>query len=313
VRRLPGLLRQTRGFGRTLFTAERKRLRSILWRPNLKCSNTTSMTQPRHDVACSKSGRCIILEFIALFFLFYLWHGLGITVGLHRLLAHRSFRCPKPIEYFFVMGGYLAFQGSPIWWTAMHRAHHRYADTQLDAHSPHRGLVQAYVGWMTPKEYPSHINPAIQTKDLINDPLYKFLEQGGKWHRAHLLSFASCVLFRILLLCCFGWIVALASVAAGCAVWFIPLLLNVACHMPHLGYKTFKASDDSVNVWWVAILAVGEGWHNNHHAFPGSAKTGMLWHELDISWLTILALKNLGLAHKVHEPPPHRVSNIIHS
>ena len=65
-----------------------------------------------------------------------------------------------------------------------------------------------------------------------------------------------------------------------------------------LGYKTFKASDDSVNVWWVAVLAAGEGWHNNHHAFPGSAKTGMLWHEFDISWLTILALKNLGLAHK---------------
>jgi stearoyl-CoA desaturase (delta-9 desaturase) len=166
---------------------------------------------------------------------------------------------------------------------------------------------------MTPKEYPAHINPAVQARDLINDPLYKFLEQGGRWHRAHLLSFASCVLFRLLLLVCFGWIAALASAVAGAAVWVIPLMLNVVCHMPKLGYKTFKGTDDSVNVWWVALLALGEGWHNNHHAFPGSAKTGMLWHEIDISWLTILAMKNLGLARSVHEPLPQQVNNIIHS
>jgi fatty-acid desaturase len=117
----------------------------------------------------------------------------------------------------------------------------------------------------------------------------------------------------LLLLVCFGWIAALASAMAGAAVWVIPLMLNVVCHMPKLGYKTFNATDDSVNVWWVALLALGEGWHNNHHAFPGSAKTGMLWHEIDISWLTILAMKNLGLAHSVHEPLPQRVNNIIHS
>jgi stearoyl-CoA desaturase (delta-9 desaturase) len=146
---------------------------------------------------------------------------------------------------------------------------------------------------------------------LLGDPLYRFLEQGGRWHRAHFLSFVSCIAFRVIILVCFGWVAALASAAAGAAVWIIPLMLNVVCHMPRLGYKTFKASDDSVNVWWVALLALGEGWHNNHHAFPGSAKTGLLWHEIDITWLTILALKKLGLAHRVNEPSPHRLKHII--
>ena len=252
-----------------------------------------------------------MLEFFLVFVLFYVWHALGITVGLHRLLTHRSFTCPKVVEYFWVLAGYLAFEGSPIWWVTMHRAHHRYVDTPLDAHSPHRGLFHAYVGWMTPKHYPAHIDPAIQAKDLINDPVYKFLEQGGRWHNAHLLSFACCILFRLLILLCFGWVAALASTLAGAAVWVIPLMLNVVCHMPRLGYKTFAATDDSVNVWWVALLALGEGWHNNHHAFPGSAKTGLLRHEIDISWLTILAMKNLGLAQRVNVPLPKRVSHVI--
>ena len=241
-----------------------------------------------------------MLEFLALFLLFYIWHALGITVGLHRLLAHRSFACSKAVEYFLVLPGYLAFEGSPIWWATMHRAHHRHVDTDLDVHSPLRGLFHAYVGWMTPKHYPEHINPAVQAKDLINDPIYKFLEQGGDWHKAHLLSFSSCVLFRVILFLCFGWTAVIASVLAASTVWMIPLMLNVVCHMPRLGYKTFAAADDSVNVWWVAILALGEGWHNNHHAFPGSAKTGMLKHEFDPSWLTILTMKKLGLAKRVN-------------
>lgn len=246
-----------------------------------------------------------MFEFVLLFILFYVWHALGITIGLHRLLTHRSFTCNKLVEYFWVLPGYLAFEGSPIWWATMHRAHHRHVDTPLDVHSPHKGLFHAYVGWMTPQTYPDHINPALQAKDLINDPIYKFLEQDGRWHRAHLLSFISCVVFRLAILACFGWVAALASVLAGLSVWLIPLMLNVVCHMPHLGYKTFAASDDSVNVWWVAILALGEGWHNNHHAYPGSARTGMLPHELDPSWLTILAMKKLGLAKRVNEAAGH--------
>ena len=184
----------------------------------------------------------------------------------------------------------------------MHRAHHRHVDTELDLHSPHRGLFHAYVGWMTAAQYPSYISPERQAKDLMKDPLYRFLEQDGNWHRAHLLSFLSCVFFRLIIFFCFGWIAALASALAGLTVWLIPLMLNVVCHMPDMGYKNFASTDDSVNVWWVGLLALGEGWHNNHHIFPGSAKAGIRAHEFDFSWLIIASMKKLGLVKRANVP-----------
>ncbi|MBX9686873.1 MAG: fatty acid desaturase [Candidatus Obscuribacterales bacterium] len=239
-------------------------------------------------------------EFIVLFLLFYTWHALGVTIGYHRLLSHRSFSCPKFIEYFFVLGGYLAFEGSPIWWTAIHRAHHKHSDTALDPHSPRFGLKQAHMGWLTAAGYPEHICPETQTKDLLKDPIYKFLEQGGSWKRAHSLVFLIGLTVRAVIWLCFGWVPALASLLAGFAVLQIPLMLNVICHIPKLGYKTYASKDDSVNVWWVAILAMGEGWHNNHHASPGSAKTGMRWWELDVSWLIIKSLSKVGLCRNLN-------------
>lgn len=241
-----------------------------------------------------------MIEFIMVFFIFYLWHTLGVTIGYHRLLSHRSFSCPKIVEYFWVLGGYLAWEGSPIWWATIHRAHHRYVDTPLDPHSPRYDLREAHYGWLTHKGYQSHVNPEEQAKDLIKDPLYAFLEQGGDWHRAHTMVFAFGIALRILILVCFGWVACLASVLASVVVLQIPLMLNVICHLPKLGYKTYATDDDSVNVWWVALLAAGEGWHNNHHASPGSAKTGMLPWEFDLSWMTICVMKRLGLVQRVN-------------
>lgn len=241
-----------------------------------------------------------MIEFIAVFIIFYIWHALGVTVGYHRLLSHRSFSCPKWVEYFWILPGYLAFEGSPIWWATMHRAHHRYTDTTLDPHSPKYGMRNAHVGWMTHRGYPTYINPEIQSKDLLKDPVYKFLEQNGVWHRSHMSAFVIGMLFRLLILLCFGWIPALASLLAGFAVLQIPLMLNVVCHIPKLGYKTYATNDDSVNVWWVGILAMGEGWHNNHHASPGSAKTGMLPWEFDLSWLIISLMKWSKLVTRVN-------------
>lgn len=239
-------------------------------------------------------------EFITIFVLSYVWHALGITIGYHRLLAHRSFNCPKWFEYFWVLAGYLAFEGSPIWWIVIHRAHHKYVDTPLDPHSPRYGLSYAHFGWTTLASYPSHIDPAIQAKDVIHDPIYKFLEQGGRWKRAHTLGFASGLAFRLMILLFFGWVPALASLLAGLAVMQIPLLLNVVCHLPKWGYKNYATPDDSVNVWWVGILAMGEGWHNNHHAGPGSAKSGMRPWEFDLSWIIISFMKQLGVITRVN-------------
>lgn len=242
-----------------------------------------------------------MFEFISIFLVCYVLHAMGITIGYHRLLSHRSFRAPKAVEYFWVLLGYLAFEGSPIWWVTMHRAHHRHVDTPLDPHSPRFGFFNAHVGWLTSKSYPGHINPALQSRDLIKDPIYAFLEQNGSWPKAHLLAFSINWLFRIAIFHVFGLLPALASLLAAYAVLQIPLMLNVVCHIPRLGYKNYKSNDDSVNVWWVGLLAMGEGWHNNHHAFPGSARTGMRWWELDLSWIVIKCLGKLNWVSQINE------------
>ncbi|MDR3615819.1 MAG: acyl-CoA desaturase [Candidatus Obscuribacterales bacterium] len=243
-----------------------------------------------------------ISTFIAVFVISYWWHMMGVTIGYHRLLSHRSFRCPKLVEYFWVLGGYLAFEGSPIWWAAIHRAHHRYVDQPRDPHSPRqRGWKYAYIGWIKEPGYPDYINPPRQAKDLLKDQLYAWLEQGGDWRKAHRLSAKINLAFRCLLWLSCGWIVMVANFAAALIVQQIPLMLNVICHIPKLGYKNYPTPDDSVNVWWVAVLTAGEGWHNNHHAFPGSARSGLKPHEIDPSWLMLLMMKMFGLVSWMHE------------
>lgn len=242
-----------------------------------------------------------MVEFITVFLISYIWHALGITIGYHRLLSHRSFSCPKFVEYFWVMGAYLAFEGSPIWWATVHRAHHKYSDTPLDPHSPKNGIYNAQIGWMLKEGYPASFSPEKNAKDLIKDPVYRFLEQGGVWKRNHQLALFLNLAVRALIWVVFGWQAALASLLAGLIVLQVPLLLNVVCHIPKLGYRNYAHNDDSVNVWWVALLAMGEGWHNNHHASPGSARTGMRPWEIDVSWMTIKAMKWLGLVGRVNE------------
>ena len=202
-----------------------------------------------------------------------------------------------------MLAGYLAFEGSPIWWAAIHRAHHRYVDTPLDPHSPRYGVAHSYFGWLFEMVYPSHIEPAVLCPDLVSDPVYQVLEQGGDLRKMNNMCFFSNIMFRLLLLVTVGWKIALASMIASVAVLQIPLMLNLICHLPKLGYKNFATSDDSVNVWWVGLLAHGEGWHNNHHAYPGSARNGMKWYEFDLSYLVIRSLKALGMVSWVNPGP----------
>jgi len=251
--------------------------------------------------------------FIGVFLLSYIWHAMGITIGYHRLLAHRSFSCSKLVEYFWVFAGLMAFEGSPIWWATIHRAHHHFVDTPKDPHSPRFGLQYAFTGWLNEKEYKPHVQPSVLSKDLLKDPIYRFLEQDGNLMRGHAMGFALCFAFRAAIWYFYGWVPALASLLAGVAVLGIPLMLNVVCHIPKAGYRLYAVDDDSVNVWWVGILALGEGWHNNHHAAPGSAKTGMRFWEFDLSWLTIRAMKAVGLVQRVNYTTHEKLMARMHS
>jgi fatty-acid desaturase len=245
--------------------------------------------------------RGLMTEFAVWFCLFWVWHVLGISIGYHRFLAHRSFRCPKAVEYFFVAGGYLAFESSPIWWATLHRAHHRHVDTALDPHSPRFGNYRAYMGWIFMPKYPEHIDPQLQAPDLVGDPVYKWLERCNDVHGSHLTNSAIGFGTRLVMWILFGWKIALASVLAGLIVQQLPFMTNLLCHKPRLGYKNFEGNDDSVNIWWLSPITLGDNWHNNHHAFPGSARSGFRWFEIDPSWLTIKLLAVLRLVSHVNK------------
>jgi len=234
----------------------------------------------------------------AVFFFFIFWSGLGTSIGYHRRLAHHAFHCPKFVEYFFVLGGIMGFQGSPIWWTTIHRSHHKYSDTPSDIHSPKHGFKFWDYSWFLKKGYDfSLMNPAVQCPDLCKDPVYRFLEQDGDWVRAQWLNFFGiAVCGRLLLVPFLGWGAFAVSLLAGFVFFQMPLIFNYVCHIPKLGYRTFAVEDNSVNVGWVALLWFGEGWHNNHHAFPSSASFGLKPHEFDLSWNVLRLMKTLKLA-----------------
>lgn len=242
-----------------------------------------------------------MMTFLLLSLGFFLWHGLGITVGYHRLLAHRSFRCRPFYEYILVMGAYLAFQGSPIWWAAIHRAHHRYSDTDLDPHTPRKGIRYASLGWLFDSSYLPQLNLAANCKDLVKNDFYRLLEPRGTIH-PNALNLIANLVYRGLILLLFGWTVFWANVLASAFVFLIPQLVNVVCHLPRCGYKNFADSDDSVNVWWISIISLGDGWHGNHHAFPGSSRHGVRRYEIDLSWQFIRLSKLCGFVTDVNEP-----------
>jgi stearoyl-CoA desaturase (delta-9 desaturase) len=233
--------------------------------------------------------------FLVALFLYWMTVGLGISLGYHRLHTHRSFRIPKLLEYFFAVCGAATLEGGPIFWVATHRIHHQKSDQEGDPHSPRDGAWWAHVGWILLGEA-KHNNTRMMSKyapDLSKDRFYVWL---NNYHWVPVLVMAA-ILYAIGGLPFVLWGVCLRVVVGLHATW----LVNSATHM--WGYRRFATRDDSRNNWWVALLTFGEGWHNNHHYFPGSSRQGFRWWEIDITWYGLKLMSALGLVHGLKPVP----------
>ncbi len=216
---------------------------------------------------------------------------LGIGMGYHRLHTHRAYKVPKWMDYLFATLGTMTLEGGPIFWVATHRIHHQLSDKPGDPHSPHDGAWWAHIGWMLFGEA-KHSNTKLMSKyapDLAKDPYYRWLDT---YHYVPLVIF-SVFLYLVGGLPLFMWGTFVRVTWGLHCTWMV----NSATHM--WGTRRFKTRDDSRNLWWVALLTFGEGWHNNHHAHPASARHGLNWNELDITWLQINLLQKLGIAKNV--------------
>ncbi len=227
----------------------------------------------------------------AALFLHWVTGGLGITLGFHRLITHRSFQTPKWLEYFFAFCGALSCQGGVIDWVGLHRQHHQFSDQPLDPHDSNRGFWWSHIGWMCFKN-PDPEGIRRYTRDLNDDPVYEFFDR---------YFIPMQVVLGLVLFLLGGWPLVVWGVFFRLVfVFHCTWLVNSATHL--FGYKSHASGDRSTNCWWVALLTYGEGWHNNHHAYQYSARHGLAWWEVDMTWMTIQLLQFLGLATKVRLP-----------
>jgi stearoyl-CoA desaturase (delta-9 desaturase) len=219
--------------------------------------------------------------------LYWFCIGWGIGMGYHRLLTHRSFKAPKWFEYFLAVCGALTLEGGPIFWVATHRVHHQKSDQDGDPHSPRHGRFWAHAGWVLFGERRHNATDSLAhyAPDLGKDPFHRWL---NTYH------YIPMVILGVILVGFGGlsmllWGICTRVVLGLHATW----LVNSATHL--WGRRRFETRDDSRNNWWVAMLTFGEGWHNNHHAHPASARHGLTWLELDLTWIQIRLLSFLGI------------------
>ena len=242
---------------------------------------------------------------------FYVLTAMGVTVGFHRLLTHRSFQTHPWLERTFAVLGSMSVQGSVLDWVADHRKHHAHTDVEGDPHSPHvghgsglRGLWHAHMGWLT--ETQGQADWKKYARDLYEDPGMRAI--GRRFPLIVLLSLAAPTLLGFAL---HGW--TLEGAIRG-YVWgglvriflvhHVTWSVNSVCHF--FGRRRFDVEDRSTNVAWLALPSLGESWHHNHHAFPRSAEHGLRRWEVDPSALVIRTLERLGLAWKVVRIAPER-------
>jgi stearoyl-CoA desaturase (Delta-9 desaturase) len=215
---------------------------------------------------------------------------LGVGMGFHRMLTHRSFRPHPVVKILLLMLGSMGLEGPALDWAATHLKHHARADQEGDPHSPLEGLFHAHIGWVL-HDFSSE--PQIYCRSLMTDPIVSFMSRMfGLW----------VILSLVIPFALGGWTGLLwGGLVRIFLVHHVTWSVNSICHT--FGRRAFETKDLSRNEWIVGLLAFGEGWHNNHHAFPRSAFHGLRWWQFDLSGYLIWLLERLGLVQEVYRVP----------
>lgn len=252
--------------------------------------------------------------YLVLLFVMYLISGLGITIGYHRYFTHKSFKTSRFVQALLAISGSMAVEGSVLQWAAVHRSHHQHSDAEHDPHSPHthgagvknaiKGMWHAHMGWIMSSKDRAHARYVV---DLKKDRLVRTMSAlFPLWVLLGLLIPA--VLGGLLTMTWMG--VLLGFIWGGLVrvflVHHVTWSINSVCHI--WGSRPFNSHDHSRNNPIFGVLGLGEGWHNNHHAFPTSARHGLRWWQLDVSYLVILAMSRVGLVWDVRVPSPERIA-----
>jgi stearoyl-CoA desaturase (Delta-9 desaturase) len=231
---------------------------------------------------------------LALCFFLFLIRMFAITAGYHRLFSHRAFKTNRVVQFVLAWVGCSSAQKGPLWWAAHHRAHHLNADGPIDIHSPTReGFLWSHMGWWLSDKYDA-------TDEKRIPDLMKFPELV--WLNKYFL-----IPPVVLALVCLGldgargliWGFFISTVV----LWHTTFLINSAAHV--FGKRRFKTNDTSRNNFILAILTLGEGWHNNHHYYPASTNQGFYWWEIDITFYGLWLMEKMGLIDNIRKPPDH--------
>jgi sn-2 palmitoyl-lipid 9-desaturase len=236
--------------------------------------------------------------------LHWLTCSIGICLGYHRYLSHRSLKLKTPSEFFVLWAGAISGEGSPLTWASNHRLHHQRSDQKGDPHSPNDGKWWSHLLWLFTSMGPVEQEKLFQRycPELLDRPMIRFFEK----------TYFAWIVISGLLLAGLGfatggvfgavsfvlWALCLRMVVAYHSTWFV----NSATHL--WGYRNYETRDRSRNLWWVALVSYGEGWHNNHHAHPSMAPAGHRWWEIDMTWWAIKFLKLIGQASDVKDKLP---------
>lgn len=233
----------------------------------------------------------VTLEAVVLGVVLYVSRAFFITGGYHRYFAHRTYRMGRVPQFLMALGGTTAAQQGPLWWAAHHRDHHRYADTPRDPHSPIHGFWWAHVGWITSGRFGETKHDRI--RDFARYPELVWLDRHwwvGPWALGTLTFLVAGL--PGLLVGFFGSTVLL---------WHATFSINSFAHL--IGRRRFETDDTSRNSAVLAVLTLGEGWHNNHHHYPTSVRQGFRWWELDVTYLVLKALSWVGITSRLRPPP----------